>query len=108
MNDRNRLDGLQRLRIWGGLLLIRSLRLLLWLAAIYRVRFGLINVPFALVSIALAFFGVGCAHHDDTTADHPHHHEHHGNYGGGSGGQQFGDVSSRAFPAQSATPIPGL
>jgi hypothetical protein len=74
---------------------------------LYRLHFGFINVPFALLLFGCAFFGAACAHDDDSSADHSQHHHHHGgSYGQGQGGG--GGGWDRSGASQSSTPIPGM
>jgi hypothetical protein len=88
------------------LLRIRLAKAIRGIGTLYRLKFGLMNVPFALLCLGCAFFSAACAHDDDSSADQSQHHQHH--HGSGSYGQGQSGGVDRSGASQFATPIPGL
>jgi hypothetical protein len=94
-----------RLIDWYLISRILLARAVLRLKFLYRIRFGLINVPFMLVCVFCALFAAACAQSGDSADDHAEHHHHH-HHGGSYGSEQNGGFD-RSEPWQSGTPIPG-
>ena len=100
MDEQFKLDA----KRWSTTLRIRLAKAIRGIGTLYRFKFGLMNVPFALLCLGCAFFGAACAHDDDSSADRSQHHQHHrGSYGQGQSGG-----FDRSGASQFATPIPGL